>query len=181
MRWDEEAVKWWWQKDEKLGGFTLVYKGAVKPRVKPEIHMNATVNIICYKQKTLSNGEHPLMLRITKNGKRKYKSLGISVHPTHWDFKTNRPKPKCPNRELILKTILEKEAEFQKEILEFNSMQKEYTASSLMAAKTNQTKAKTVEEFYNELIEHHRLYILSRELRRTRLRDVTLLFEWPGS
>ena len=31
-------------------------------------------------------------------------------------------------------------------------MQKEYTASSLMAAKTNQIKAKTVEEFYNELI-----------------------------
>jgi len=63
MRWDEEAVKWWWQKDEKLDGFTVVYKGSCKPRCKPEIHMNATVNVICYKQKTLSNGEHPLMLR----------------------------------------------------------------------------------------------------------------------
>ena len=116
--------------------------------------MNATVNIICYKQKTLSNGEHPLMLRVTKNGKRKYKSLGISVHPANWDFQTNRPKLKCPNRELILKTILEKEAEFQKEILELVSVQKEYTASSLIASKENQTKSKTVEEFYNELIQH---------------------------
>ena len=117
--------------------------------------MNATVNIICYKQKTLSNGEHPLMIRVSKNGKRKYKSIGISVHPDNWDFQTNRPKLKCPNRELILKTILEKEAEFQKEILELTSMQKDYTAASLITSKTNQIRAKTVEEFYNELIENY--------------------------
>ena len=117
--------------------------------------MNATVNIICYKQKTLKNGQHPLMIRVIKNRKTKYKSLGLSVHPDLWDFKTNRPKPKCPNRELILKTILEKEAEFQKEILELTSMQKDYTASSLISAKTSQVKAKTVEEFYNELIKHY--------------------------
>jgi hypothetical protein len=38
--------------------------------------MNAKVSIVCYKQKTLKNGEHPIMIRVTKNGKRKYKSLG---------------------------------------------------------------------------------------------------------
>ena len=108
--------------------------------------MNATVNIICYKQKTLKNGEHPLMIRVCKGGKKKYKSLGISVHPDNWDFQTSRPKSKCPNRELILMTILEKEAEFQKEILELTSMQKEYTAASLIEAKTSQVRGKTVEE-----------------------------------
>ena len=114
--------------------------------------MNATVNIVCYKQKTLKNGEHPLMIRVTKNRKVKYKSIGLSVHPNHWDFQKNRPLPKCPNRELILKTILEKEAEFQKEIIELTSLQKEYTASSLIASKTNQTKAKTVGDFFEELV-----------------------------
>jgi len=114
--------------------------------------MNATVNIICYRQKTLKNGEHPLMIRVCKGGKKKFKSLGLSVHPDHWDFQTNRPKIKCPNRELILKTILEREAEFQKEILELISMQKEYTASSLIAAKTNQLNAKTVGSFFAELV-----------------------------
>jgi hypothetical protein len=114
--------------------------------------MNATVSIVCYKQKTLKNGEHPLMIRVSKGGKKKYKSLGLSVHPDHWDFKTNRPKPKCPNRELILKTILEKEIEFQKEILELVSMQKEYTASSLIAVKTNQIKAISVGDFFEEQI-----------------------------
>jgi len=114
--------------------------------------MNATVNVVCYKWKTLSNNEHPLMIRVSKNGKTKYKSLGLSVHPDNWDFQTNRPKSKCPNRELILKTILEREAEYQKEILELTSMQKEYTAASLVAAKTNQINAKTVGDFYLEMI-----------------------------
>ena len=117
--------------------------------------MNATVNIVCYRYKTLKNGQHPLMIRVSKNGKKKYKSIGLSVHPNHWDFEKNKPKPKCPNRELILKTILEKEAEFQKEIIELTSLQKEYTASSLLASKTNQLQAKAVGEFYVELISQY--------------------------
>ncbi len=35
----------------------------VKPRVKPEKRMSITANIVCYKAKTLSNGENPLMIR----------------------------------------------------------------------------------------------------------------------
>ena len=62
--------------------------------------MSATVEIICYKSKVLKNEEHPLVLRITKDRKRKYQSLGISVKPEHWDFVKNKPKPNCPNREL---------------------------------------------------------------------------------
>ena len=64
--------------------------------------MEATVNVTCYKSKVLKNGESPLMVRICKNGKKKYKSLGISVNPAHWDFKKNLPKPKCPNHEALL-------------------------------------------------------------------------------
>ena len=41
--------------------------------------MNALVSVVCYKSKTLSNGENPLMLQVTKNGKRNYQSLGISI------------------------------------------------------------------------------------------------------
>jgi len=29
--------------------------------------MDATISVICYKSKTLSNGEHPLTLRIAQN------------------------------------------------------------------------------------------------------------------
>jgi len=32
--------------------------------------MNVTVNVVCYKQKTLANGENPLMIRVCKDGKK---------------------------------------------------------------------------------------------------------------
>ena len=38
--------------------------------------MDATISVVCYKSKTLSNGEHPLMLRISKDGKKKYQKFG---------------------------------------------------------------------------------------------------------
>ena len=47
--------------------------------------MKATVNVLCYKSKTLSNGENPLMICVSKDRKRKYISLGVSVNPIYWD------------------------------------------------------------------------------------------------
>ena len=48
------------------------------------------------------------MLRVTKDRKRKYVSLGISVNPVHWDFSKNEPKADCPNREYIEMLIADK-------------------------------------------------------------------------
>ena len=63
--------------------------------------MAITVKAVCYKSKVLSNNESPLMLRVTKDRKLKYVSLGISLNPAHWDFSKNEPKTDCPNREYI--------------------------------------------------------------------------------
>ena len=52
-----------------LFSFCLKYrhfKIKVKPRVKPKINMSEGINILCYKSKTLANGEHPLMVRVGK-------------------------------------------------------------------------------------------------------------------
>ena len=51
--------------------------------------MNAAISVICYKSKTLSNGEHPLMLRVIKNRKISYKSLKVSVNAKFGDFDKN--------------------------------------------------------------------------------------------
>ena len=48
-----------------IGGLNKMFK----LRLKPKKLMNTTISVICYKSKTLSNGEHPLMLRIAQNGK----------------------------------------------------------------------------------------------------------------
>ena len=112
----------------------------------------STVNVVCYKSKTLANGENPLMIRVCKDGKKKYQSLGISVNSKFWDFEKERPKTNCPNKELILKIILEKDAEFQKQILELKSEEKEFTASTLIVPKVK-VKIKAVFEFYKEIIQ----------------------------
>ena len=118
--------------------------------------MSTAVNVVCYKSKTLSNGENPLMIRVCKDRKIKYKSLGISVNPIYWDFDKNRPKSNCPNRDYILKIIIDKEAECQKMILEFKAEDKEFTASTLIKPKEKRI-IKNVHEFYNELIQEMEL------------------------
>ena len=118
--------------------------------------MSATVNVICFRGKKLSNGESPIMVRVCKDRKTKYKSLGISVNPIYWDFDKNRPKTNCPNRDYILKIIIDKEAELRKQILELKAEEKEFTASTLIKSK-EERKVKTVHDFYSELIEEMEL------------------------
>ena len=115
--------------------------------------MNATITGVCYQSKTLKNGEHPLMLRICKDNKKKYQSLGISVNPKHWDFAKNRPKPSCPNKQQIQKIILAKQTELQEKVMEFASEQKAYTTTTLANATNQKFELKTVITFYKELID----------------------------
>ncbi len=114
--------------------------------------MNASISVVCYKSKTLSNGEHPLMLQISKNGKRKYQSLGISIHSDNWDFLKNKPKSNCPNGEYIQKIISDKIIKVQKQILEFTANGKDYTPTNLLTFNKSIVREKTVEDFYKELI-----------------------------
>ena len=114
--------------------------------------MDATISVICYKSKTLSNGEHPLMLRIAQNGKSKYKSLKISVAAKHWDFDRNVPKPNCPSKDLINKIILKTKLEYQQKVLEKKANEEEFTASSLIHEQKNEIKAMTVDDFYKQII-----------------------------
>ncbi|NDV96732.1 site-specific integrase [Dysgonomonas sp. 521] len=118
--------------------------------------MSTTVNVICFRGKKLSNGESPIMIRICKDRKTKYKSLGISVKPDYWDFNKNQPKTNCPNRVYIEKIIIDKKSEYQKKILELKAEEKEFTASTLIKPKVRQT-LKTVQEFYNELVQEMEL------------------------
>ena len=118
--------------------------------------MNASLSVVCYKSKRLSNGESPLMLQVSKGGKRQYQSLGVSVNPKFWDFSKNKPKSNCPNREYILKLILDKQAELQQRMLELNAEQKEYTTTTLLHDEHRKFKLKTVKQFYQELIEQYK-------------------------
>lgn len=112
--------------------------------------MNATVNVICYKSKVLKNNESPLMVRVCKDRKRKYISLGISVNPAYWDFNRNAPKPQCPNKEHIDSLIAQKVQEYSAQIIELKSMSRDFTATSLVEKVSKPNKVKTVGEVFIE-------------------------------
>lgn len=115
--------------------------------------MNASISVICYKYKTLKNGECALMLRIIKDRKPKYQSLGLSIPPQFWDFEKNQPKRNCPNRDAILRLITEKTKEYQEQLIELKIENKDFTAKSLVQKVTNPTKRKTVGELFIERIQ----------------------------
>ena len=118
--------------------------------------MATTINVLCYKYKTLSNGEHPIMVRICKDGKKKYVSIGISVKAKHWNFDKNEPKPNCPNREHICLLIASKKAEYEKEAIKLKSEGRDYTADGLHEKIQSPTITRTVADIFNEYIEHLR-------------------------
>ncbi|MBK6976952.1 MAG: hypothetical protein IPH28_07360 [Cytophagaceae bacterium] len=49
----------------------------------------ASTNIVLFTSKTLKNGEHPIMVRIIKDRKTKYISIGHSCSKELWDIKKN--------------------------------------------------------------------------------------------
>lgn len=115
--------------------------------------MNASVNVICYKSKTLLNGEHPLMLRICKDGKRKYQSLGLSIHSKYWDFEKEKPKRNCPNREFIAEVISTNMESVRKQIIELNADNRDYSAQSLLTQNEKDITVYTVGDYYKKLLD----------------------------
>ena len=114
--------------------------------------LNTSVEVICYKSKRLRDGTFPLMLRITKAGKRKYVALGVSVEERHWDFEKNKPKRNCPDKELIEKLIVAKETEYKETALELLANRREFTASSLAGKVERKVNTKTVKEMYEKIM-----------------------------
>ena len=112
----------------------------------------ATVNLILYKSKKLKNGKHPIVLRITKNRKRKYVSLGYACTPDQWDedreeFTTDFPKHKQRNR------VLTKELFRAEDILdEFLDDGKDFTLEDFRAKYVG-VKPADVFEYFDEVLE----------------------------
>lgn len=112
-----------------------------------------TINVICYKSKKLSNGESPLMIRICKDGKKKYVGLGISVSPRHWDFQKQHPRSNCPNYEEIKILINRTVQEYREKAFCLKSNDREFTANTLGDIIGTKKRAETVNDVFLEYIE----------------------------
>lgn len=67
-----------------------------------------TVDVVCYKYKPLKNGELPLKIKVCKDRKTRYISLGVSTKSEFWDFENNRPRESCPSKEALESLISNK-------------------------------------------------------------------------
>ncbi len=116
--------------------------------------MNATIEVVCYKSKVLANNESPLMLRITKDRKRKYSSIGLSLNPVYWDFEKNKPRRNCPNRLYIERLIADKIEVYRTKMIELQAENKEFTATTLHEQMFDRNSKPTVDEVFQTQIKN---------------------------
>lgn len=88
-----------------------------------------SITPILYTSKTLANGEHPIMLRVCYNGKRTYKSIGISCKPSEWNKDKNKVKG---SRASSLNTIITRELTKANDYVLSLEGKDDYTASTII-------------------------------------------------
>jgi len=114
--------------------------------------MLSSIKVILYEQKTLSNGEHPIMLRIIKDRKPKYISLGASCSKDLWDYQERAPKPKHPLYKELLNKIYKKKLEASKLVLTLEDEEDDFSAELLQGKLKKVRAKKTVLLYFDEVI-----------------------------
>lgn len=122
--------------------------------------------VILFTGKTLSNGEHPLMLRISHKKKKKYRSLGISLPLTKWNEDTGKLKGMKAKSENDLKykeytdylslkkQIGEIESKYNEEISTLAKEGREVTIDQLIQMVEKPVKSITVLDYFQDRIDY---------------------------
>ena len=123
--------------------------------------LTTSVEAICFNYRPKKDNTYPIMLRLTKSGKRKYVSLGVSVKEENWDFNKNIPKRNCPDRDTILSVIEKRTAEYRAQINGFMVENKDYTLETLVqraeSSVRNMTVGNYLDLFISQLAKENRL------------------------
>jgi len=108
-----------------------------------------TIAVILFKSKTLANGEHPLMLRVTKSRVRKYISVGLSCDEKDWDANKNLVKKSHPNKDVMNSIISKALKPYSDKILDFKNEEKDFTPAVLISEAKNPVKKITVFDYFD--------------------------------
>jgi integrase/recombinase XerD len=73
--------------------------------VKKEASESIKVTAVLYKNKTLADGKHPVMIRITKQRKSSYKSTGFSSTIAQWSKKDHQANDQHPQMDALNEKI----------------------------------------------------------------------------
>lgn len=114
---------------------------------------DALVKVILYKSKTLADGSHPLMVRITKDRQRKYISTGLSLLLKYWDEAKDQPRRNCPNRTYVDATIDKWKAKFTDAAHDLRQSDAPFTAVGVVSKAAKAVRKVSVLGFADELFE----------------------------
>lgn len=122
--------------------------------------------VILFTGKTLGNNEHPLMLRISDEKKKKYRSIGASLPESRWNKKTKSLKgmkakskddPKYKEYQDYLKLrsrIKNIESKYNEEINSLSKEGKSVTIDQLIQRVENPVKKITVLSYFQDRIDY---------------------------
>jgi integrase/recombinase XerD len=116
----------------------------------------SSIFVTLYTSKTLKNGEHPIMMRVIKNRKSKYISLGFSSPLNLWDTDRNLPKRKHPFYNEIILLIDKKKSDATKLVFGMETDEEGYSAEELKQTivKKKRSGAAYVLEYFDETIKN---------------------------
>lgn len=115
--------------------------------------MRVKIEAVAETYRLTSKGYIPIVLRLVKDRKKKVIRLGISIEKSYWDATKNKIKPNCPNFEYLENIITEKLSKFQKQVLEFQSIGKDFSLNQLIEAVERPTKNISISDYLNSVIE----------------------------
>ena len=114
-----------------------------------------TISAVLYLSKTLANGEHPIMLRVSYNGQRKYKSLGLSCSEKLWNEKKQEVRlghPMARNMNTIIRREIDKVNNY---VLSVEGKE-DYSASSIIKAVLKEAPTtQTLFSLFEERIDYY--------------------------
>ena len=113
----------------------------------------ASVKIILYKQKTLSNGQHPIMMQFIHERKVRRISLGYSAKIKEWDYKTSRPRRNHSNYKRLDNFLGKKEAEAKDKLLKLEDIESINTIDDIINFIKNENQNTFFLSYMKEIID----------------------------
>ncbi len=117
----------------------------------------ATVTAVLYKSKTLASGEHPVMIRVCYNSKRRYKSTGLSCPAKWWNAAKQEVRerhPLAPNMNAIIGSEL---TALKNKVLDFERQGVPYSVQRIFEASVRKPPPrKTLYDLFEERIAYFR-------------------------
>lgn len=113
-----------------------------------------SISVLLYTSKTLKNGEHPIVIRVIKNRKPKYMSIGHSSSLDCWDLAKQMPRRKHPNYRKLEILIEQKRLDAKNLAMELETQNQDFTGQEFEAKLRKKVKQTTVFTFFDDVIDN---------------------------